>query len=372
MQKRNVSLLCKWLPSINTSSKETRRKAEMIRNALGYTPKQYRQTLSKLRRYIDVIEQKMSANKWSDVDYESVPSKAGLLYRDAFSRHDSDRYRQYLTDVKEGKATMHADVIFPYEIVHAYMSDDWYERTKGYIDETLELKWRNLPNTVKDGEGTLVVVDGSGSMSTIVGNSNVTCHDVARSLGIYFAERLTGAFKNSFITFSANPKLVRFNGVSTLQGKIKTLCREQDCSNTNIEKTFDLILRTAVENHMKQDELPKNILIISDMEFDACTHSYCWEDYGYRSTFDQSLFAEIGRRWELAGYKLPRLVFWNVCSRSETIPLKENDLGVALVSGFSPNIADMVMSGELDPWKLLVDKLHTGRYLPVWEVLMPS
>lgn len=369
--KKPVSLLAKWVPSNVASSIVTRRKAELLRTRLGFTQKQYRKTFSALRKYIDVTEQKMSANQWADVNYESVPSKAGLLYRDAFSRHDGNRYQEYLTNVKEGKAKMNADVIFPYEIVHAYMSDDWDEEVRSYIDETLELKWQNLPNTVKDGEGTLVVVDGSGSMGTPVGGTKVTCHDVARSLGIYFAERLTGAFKNSFITFSANPKFVRFNGVNTLQGKIQVLCREQDCSNTNIEKTFDLILRTAVENHMKQEELPKNILIVSDMEFDAATCSYSW-NYSSSTRVDRALFDEIGDRFKAAGYKLPRLVFWNVCSRSETIPVKENELGVALVSGFSPNIADMVMSGELDPWKLLVDKLNTDRYLPVWKVVMPS
>ena len=133
----------------------------------------------------------------------------------------------------------------------------------------------------------------------------------------------------------------------------------------------DLILRTAVENHLKQEEMPANILIVSDMEFDACTRSYSWID-GYTSSFDEKLFNEIAKKFDDFGYKLPRLVFWNVCSRSETIPVKENELGVALVSGFSPNIADMVMSGELDPWKLLVNKLMSPRYEAVRQAVMPS
>ena len=361
---KSISLLPKWMPSNVTSSKETVRRAEMLRERLGYTPKQYRKTFARLRQYIDVTEQKMSANNWQDNNYESVPSKAGMLYRNAFNRHDPDRYEQYLSDVRSGNAKMNADVLFPHEIVHAYIDYDRWDNDIREYDETLELKWKNLPDTVADNGGTLVVVDGSGSMGAHIGNTKLSCHDVARSLGIYFAERLTGEFKNSFITFSANPKMVRFNGVDTLRSKLEILVREDDCSNTNIEKTFDLILRTAIENHMKQDDIPRNILIISDMEFDGCTHGWFSS-----AVFDKTVFDEIAERWDIAGYKLPRLVFWNVCSRSETIPVKENELGVALVSGFSPNIAKMVMSGELDPWKLLVDQLNSDRYQPVWEAI---
>ena len=371
-QKKPISLLAKWMSSPNTSSKETRRKAEQLRFALGLTPKQYRKVLSQLRTYLKVTEQTMSAGEWDQIDYEAVPSKAGMNYREAFLRHDTERYEQYLTNVKEGKAKMNADVLFPYEIVHAYMDNDiWDEYVIKPFDETLELKWANLPNTVTQDNGTLVVVDGSGSMSTRIGSGSLTAHDVARSLGIYFAERLTGPFKNSFITFSANPKIVRFNGVESLNAKLKILVEEDECSNTNIERTFDLILKTAVDNHLKQDEIPVNIMIITDGEFDAMTGDY---DYSRGRYFhaDQKLFDGIAAKWNASGYKLPRLVFWNVNSRTGTIPLSENELGVALVSGFSPMIADMVMSGELDPYKVLVDKLMSDRYEPVRRIVMPS
>ena len=370
LNRKPITLLAKWMPSLNTSSKDTKRIANNLRLGFGWSPKFYRQRLSVLRMYLQVVECTISAGKWDEVDYESVPSKAGMVYRFAFANHDPERYRNYLENVKNGKAKMNSDVLFPYEIVHAYMEDDtWEDETKPY-DETLELKWKNLPNCVEAGNETLVVVDGSGSMSSRVGNTSVTCHDVARSLGIYFAERLTGAFKNAFITFSANPKLIKFVGASTLKSKLDTLIDEDECSNTNIERTFDLILQTAIDNHMKQEDLPANILIVSDMEFDAATYQY---SYGLRNNnVDKALFERISEHWEIYGYKLPRLVFWNVCSRTGTIPVTENEMGVALVSGFSPMIADMVMSGELDPYKILVDKLHSPRYENVWKVVMPS
>ncbi len=295
-----ISLLAKWMPSLTTSSAKTRIKAEQLRCALNMSPKAYRKMLSRMRRYIDVLEQRMSGNDWNGIDYNAVPSKAGMNYRDAFLRHDKERYEQYLEDVKSGKAKMNADVLFPYEIVHNYM--DEYGWNVKSMDETLELKWKNLPNKVHNDAGTLVVVDGSGSMGSVVGNSGVTCHDVARSLGIYFAERLSGPFANSFITFSANPKLVRFDGVDSLNGKLGILVHEDECSNTNIEKTFDLILRTAIENHMTQDDLPKNILICSDMEFDQATwiggYDWLWGNREARSV-DRSLFDDISDRLSL-------------------------------------------------------------------------
>ena len=363
-----ISLLAKWLPSLNTSSKETRRRAEVIRHLYEMRPRQYRKALSALRQYIDVTERKMSANEWSRINYETVPSRAAMTYRDAFERHDGDRYIEYLTNVNDGKAKINAGALYPYDIVHAYCAE-W--KLPSMTDETLEAQWKALPDTVPDNGSTLVVVDGSGSMGATIGNTSVTCHDVARSLGIYFSEKLSGPLKDSFITFSADPKFVRFTEGISLLAKLSLLECYDDCSNTNIEKTFDLILDVAVKNHLKQSELPANILIVSDMEFDDATRQY---GYGmgydrYSSPVDRALFDTIRDRWAEYGYKIPRLVFWNVCSRTGTIPLSENDFGVALVSGFSPNIADMVMSGELDPFRCLEAKLLSDRYDRVREAL---
>lgn len=360
---RSISLLAKWLPSTNTSCCETRRKAEELRTALGWTPRQYRKTLSRLRSYLKVVEKDMSGNNWSEIDYESVPSRAAMNYRNAFTRHDGERYSEYLTNVREGKAKVNSGVLFPYDIVHAY---DMIPN----VDYTLEEQWKALPNKVPENGSTLVVVDGSGSMGQRVGKTGVTCRDVACSLGIYFAEKLSEPYYNSFITFSANPRFVHFADGLTLHAKLQIMMNYDECSNTNIEKTFNLILDTAVKNHLTQDQIPANILIVSDMEFDDATYSgaYYWV-FSESNKTNKALFDQIASRWKDAGYRLPRLIFWNVCSRTGTIPLTTNDLGVALVSGFSPNIADMVMSSELDPYKCLVDKLLSGRYKQVEDAL---
>lgn len=200
-------------------------------------------------------------------------------------------------------------------------------------------------------------------MCSVDPNSSITALEVATALAIYFSERCSGEFKDNFITFSSRPELIDLSACSSLAEKIRRCYAENDCSNTDIEKTFDLILQTAINTNMKQEDMPKNILIISDMEFDQATYSYGWG--GSASTVNETLFKTIGRKFEKAGYQLPRLVFWNVNSRTGTIPVKENALGVALVSGFSVNVAKMVLSGELDPYKCLIEQLDTERYAPI-------
>ena len=262
---KSVSLLAKWMYSLNTSSKDTRKKAEVLRRALGITPRQYRLMLSNLRRYIDVTERKMSANKWEEIKYEAVPSRANLNYNSAFLRHDEARRREYLGKLEKGEAKINSSVLFPHDIVHKYkVPGGWGISFASKSDPALEGMWKALPNTVKDGEGTIVVADGSGSMTSCVGKTNVSAWEVAHALAIYFAERLPGAYKNQYITFSEHPQLVKLGGSGTLLGKLNTARGHSEVANTNIEAVFELILATAIQNRMSQSELPKNILIISD------------------------------------------------------------------------------------------------------------
>ena len=222
-------------------------------------------------------------------------------------------------------------------------------------DTTLEELWKALPGLVNEAGNTIVVADGSGSMCVRVGNSGVTALSVANALAIYFAERSSGQFKDNYITFSENPRLVDFSKCKSLREKIEVALRYNEVANTNVKAVFELILKTAVKSKMKQSDLPQNVLIISDMEFDTC---------GGRA-LNERLFETIGREYAKHGYKLPRLVFWNVNSRTGTIPVKENDLCVALVSGFSANIAKMVLSGKTDAYECLLEQLNSDRYAPI-------
>lgn len=354
-----ISLLAKWLPSENASSAQTKEYAAIIRKELGRSSRDYRKMLSKMRKYIDVVECKMSAKQWNEINYEAVPSRANLIYNGAFLRNDEERRREYLGKLEKGEVKINAGTLYPHDIVHKYESNGWGRSLKSY-DATLEGLWKALPDTVKGAENTIVVADGSGSMTCNVGNNtNVTALDVANALAIYFAERSSGEFKDKYITFSHRPQLVDFSKAKSLRDKLQIALSHCEVADTNIEATFDLILRTAINNNMSQEDMPKNILIISDMEFNNAVDRRP----------DETLFATIANKYAEHGYKLPRLVFWNVNSRTGTIPVKENELGVALVSGFSVNIVNMVMSNKLDPYECLLDVLNTERYQPIEDAV---
>lgn len=359
---KSVSLLAKWLPSPNTSSEKTKQNARYIYKNLGLTEREYRKVLSKLRTHIDVVERKMSARQWGDIKYEAVPSRANLIYNNAFLRNDEERRREYLSKLEKGETKINAGTLFPHDIVHKYYSASGCGYILGKYDAAIESLWKALPNTVNECGNTIVVADGSGSMCCNVGgNTCVTALEVANALAIYFAEHSSGEFKDKYITFSSRPQLVDFSKCDSLRDKLRVALTHSECSNTNIEKVFDLILVTAVNNHMKQEDMPRNVLIISDMEFDSCATCNNGSRW-YANRPDARLFEVIKKRFENAGYQMPRLVFWNVNSRTGTIPVKENDLGVALVSGFSTNVCKMVMSGKTDPYECLVEALMSERY----------
>lgn len=351
LNKKPISLLAKWLPK--ESTKKYKKVYNILLKKFGMTPKKYRRIVSDLRKYLDVVEVKMSANEWNKVNYNSVPSKANLLYKDAFLKHDEERRNEYLENLKNGNENtkINAKVLMPHEIVHNYMDKYEWGDIDDY-DESLEQLWKALPNYVNSEGFSMFVRDGSYSMTTKIGNTNITCLDISTALAIYFSEHCKGEYKDSFITFASKPKVIDLSNCSSLREKIKKCHAEDDCSNTDIYKVFKLILDTAVNNKYTQEQLPKNIVVVSDMEFDNVTTT---SDY-------QTLFETIQAEYLLHGYDLPRLVFWNVCSRTGAIPLKTNKNGVCLVSGFNPTIMDMVLSGELDPYKCLVNKLNSSRY----------
>lgn len=356
---KGISLLAKWLPSPNASSAATKKYAKIIIKEFGLNERLYRRILSKLRAYLKVVETKMSAKQWSEIDYSSVPSRANLIYNAAFLRNDKERRIAYLENLKKGEVTINAGVLYPHDIVHRYVEQHYL--SIGKINTTLEELWKALPNYVDDNSTTICVADGSGSMTSCVGNSRVSCLDVANALAIYFAERCSGEFKDKYITFSEHPQLVDFSKCNNLRDKINIALSHSEVANTNIKAVFALILKTAINTHMKQEDLPENILILSDMEFDMAQ--------GYHHKINNTLFAEIAQEYQRCGYKLPRLVFWNICSRTNTVPVQENENGVALVSGFSPAIVKMVLSNSVDPWDCLLEQLNSERYAPVESAL---
>lgn len=337
-----VSLLAKWLPSINATNIQTVKLGKRLAQCLNMSEKEYRQTLSKLRAKIKIIENDLREKDYS-FDYSKQPSKAMFKYKKAFIRNDKERYEEFLNKVQSGAVKMNTGTLYPYDIVRSIIhGGELSDEEKKSLDVT----WKALPNYTKD-ENALVVVDGSGSMYW---GGNPQPAEVAQSLAVYFAERNTGLFKNHFITFSENPRLVEIKG-DDIYNKIRFCIGFNECANTNIQKVFKLILKTATKNKLSQKDMPETIYIISDMEFDSCTVDA-----------DLTNFEYIKKKFYEKGYKLPRLVFWNVNSWQQQVPVKENEQGVVLVSGCTPKIFEMVMDGETSPYKFMLDTINTERY----------
>jgi tetratricopeptide (TPR) repeat protein len=328
------SLLAKWLPTINASSKTTKAKAKFMATKLGMNEIEYRKTVRKIRKQIKIVEELMSTRKWKDINYSNVPSQASRIYKDAFKKHDETRYDAFIEKAEKGEVKINAGTLYPYQIYKSVQED---------YSKALEALWNQLPDYTQ-GKNALVVADVSGSME---GDPM----SVSVSLALYFAERNKGQFKDHFITFSGNPRLQRVVG-QNLRDKMNSIETSEWEMNTNLQYVFDLILNTALQNNTPKEELPETIYIISDMEFDSACE--------VRTNFEV-----IKDKYSDSGYKMPNLVFWNVDARSgQNLPVQKGESGVALVSGFSPVIFKIAVENKT-PEQIMLDTINSERYAKI-------
>lgn len=365
----NGSLLAKWLPSVNTSSHKSRETAKKLCRLLGMREKEYRQTLAKLRAHIDIVESRLCRKDYT-FDYGQVPAGALFKYREALLRNDGERYKDYLTAVREGRAKMNTGTLYPYQIVREVLHELKYDMEFDpefdlYSDEiperavrqdealqALDTTWNALPDYC-DGRNALAVIDGSGSMYCDYGTGMMPA-TVALSLGIYFAEHSKGRFANRFITFSETPRFVKIKG-NTIAGKVQYCQSFAEVANTNLYAVFRLILHAAVKYKIPQEELPELLYIISDMEFDAATGG----------ANDTTVHRKAKKLYDKYGYKLPQVVYWNVCSRNEQVPVTMSESGTALVSGSSPILFRHMMEMDITPFTMMEQILGSERYAPI-------
>jgi len=348
-RKRQASLLAKWLPSVNTSSMETRNKGRRMAALLGMSEAEYRKTLSALRRYTDIIENRLRERDYS-FDYEVQTSCSMFKYRRAFIRNDNERYVDYINKVHSGEANLNAGRLYPYDIVRAALNGNISDAER----KSLDAAWKSLPDlTASRRENAIAVVDGSGSMNCSW-SGGIRPIDAALSLGIYFAEHNVGAFANHFITFSMTPRLVEIKG-DDIAEKVRYCRTFSEIANTDLEAVFKLILKTAINNRVPQSELPTKIYIISDMQFDICV----------TGGNNDVLFRAVRKLYAKYGYKLPDVVFWNVNSRCDAMPVTRSETGAALVSGYTPSVFDMVMGGDISPEAVMNKVLASARYAAV-------
>lgn len=343
--KEGNALVAKWLPRGNSKDRVKKRQANALRKHMKLEPKAYRKMLAELS---NTVEQLMCANDFSSIKYEHVPSKAMSDYMRAFGRNDQVRFQAYLESLNKGETKINVGAVYPYDITK--------NLKYGSADGASE-QWKVLPNFMEgNNERVLPVVDVSGSMTASAGNNpNITCMDVSVSLGLYISERNEGPFKDAFITFSERPKLEYLKG--NLKERFNQLSRAEWGYNTNLKSVFELILNKAKELSVPEVEMPTMVLILSDMEFDEANRGDKWNPTAQEM---------IEKMYEESGYKVPKLVYWNIQSRNSNMPVKFDKQGTALVSGFSPSLLKSLLSGkDLTPYSMMMDVIGNERYLPI-------
>jgi hypothetical protein len=329
-ENANSNLLAKWFP----------RKGEWfvaMHKYLGMNAGAFRRMLVNMS---NTVEQMMCANMWETIQYSKVPSVAGKIYSKSFSKHDGIRYNSYICDVMEGKQKMNASVLFPSDLVNKITNINWGEEDDA---KAYDAMWKSLPNFMEGcNERILPVCDVSGSMQG-------TPMDVSIGLGLYISERNEGPFKDLVLTFSESPQFHLVQG-NTLSERVVNLRGADWAMNTNLTKTFFVLLDRAVAGKVSQEDMPTKLLIISDMEFDAASQGHTNFDY------IKDLYAQ-------AGYQMPAIVFWNVNGRLGNVPVKANTINTALVSGFSPSIIRSVLGGDdLSPLAVMMKTINSERY----------
>lgn len=364
-KKANVSILAKWLPSCNTSSKETRNIAKKIRKAMNLTERSYRKHLSRLRKQIGILETYLS-NKDYTFDYSAVPSNANMKYRKCFYTKDCERYKAHVEAVtkvldsgaviEKGMPKDNVKALYPYEIVAKFLTNcywGWSNPTMSKIEEQrFENMWKQLPNYFSgdsEHKNWLTVIDTSGSM---LSGNNPSPMSVAISLGLYIGERNTGIFKDKYITFSSRPSFVEVDGKWSLKKRIEHIVENSIVANTNIERVFNLVLDAAVKHNLPVSEMPEAIVIISDMQFDGCVNG------GNNPT----VYNMIRVKYERAGYPVPKLVFWNAAQRDYgNLPVTQHELGATLVGGCKPGMLEQILSSKT-PVDFMLNVLSNERY----------
>ena len=372
--ENNIGLIFKWLKSENTSSKESCKLGTLTRKKLGLSARQYRKMLSWGRKKTKVLERIMSDNDWNSIDFSKIPSRAGMIYRNAFAKHDIERQKAgkatYESFIKNTSIKVNAKTLYPYECVaeavKAMHADQygWYRnRPNVPLDDLNRLAvnkyWENLTDYFNGANfNGIAVVDTSGSMTGREASAPI---NVAISLGLYCAEHNKGPFAGHYISFSSRPQWIATEGVDFCD-KVDRIYRTNLCENTNIEATFDLLLNMARRPDVKKEDIPKNVIIISDMEFDQARGMYNYNRFISEQNYS-TLMENIAAKWRAYGFEMPNLIFWNVQARQNNIPMTVKD-GITFVSGFSPVLFEQIMKGKT-AIDLMLDVLDGEMYARV-------
>lgn len=340
-----VSLLAKWIKTADASSKETRRLGILTAQKLGYPVYNFKRIVRALRRKIGITEALMSVGRWDEIKYSEVPSRAMMIYHNAFMKHDQERYKSFIDKAVKGEEKINSSTLYPYDLIEKIVTPGW----RGLCiteDKTVEAQWRQLPNYIEEGTNALVMADTSGSMNGRPLNS-------ALGLAVYFAERNKGAYHNMWMSFSRYPHIHVLKG-DTLAQKLNSIDTKDWDNNTNLKAAFELVLDIAKSNNVPQDEMPKSIIVISDMEIDYC------------GSGNWTFYDQMAEKFRANGYEIPSIIFWNVNSRHDIFHADSKRKGVQLVSGQSTStFKNLVSCIGMTPVEAMLKTIGSERYEPI-------
>ena len=351
VQCKTPSLLAKWMPSENASARETKRAGNAVRQFLGMTHREYRKALSELRTRINIVEKLMSQNRWDEIEFDKIPSKAGLIYKNAFARRDIIA-KKYESFAKDENTKVNAATLYPYDVVAKCAPECSWSYIFPSLSDTdramIEKYWNNLPDYLNGNPCKMMcVVDTSSSMTGSRADAPI---NVAIALGMYCAERIGGPFANHYISFASRPQLIRIEGVDFVD-KVRRIYKTNLCDNTDLYATFKLLKEIALDPATNKEDIPETIVVISDMQIDSMSR---WSTRTAATEMES-----IRKEWAEAGLKLPKLVYWNVDARENTILDSGSD--VTFVSGCSPTIFEQILTG-VSGYDLMIQKLCSARY----------
>lgn len=368
-ESKSPSLCAKWFPLPNSVKNHKRKRVgEKLVNLLcgfsNQSMKDIRKIVTSIRKKYNLVETNMTIHEYDRIEYDHVPSKAFLKYKDAFERNDKIRFDHFLQEVRSGEKKINTSCVYPHEII-SQISDELVGEVTPQKQQLMNDLWNNLPK-IGSNSNILVVVDTSGSMfARVSSNSNTKAIDVSIGLGIYTAENNHGMFKNHIISFSEDPKLIHIPEYFPIYNKYTYVRENVQGYNTNIQKVFDLILETAIQHRVPESEMPESILIISDMEFDE-SQAPVWMNRDRKSRVTN--FELIDAKFQEAGIRRPQLVFWNVMSRGKNVPVRRDENNVILVSGLSPNTLSYICNG-VTPEEYMRSVLFSERYYPILNII---
>ena len=341
-----ISLLAKWIKTADASSEKTRKLGILTAQKLGYPVYNFKRIVRTMRKKIGVIESLMSAGRWDEIEYSAVPSRAMMIYRNAFQKHDEDRYNAFVNKAVNGEEKINSTTLYPYDLIEKIWNMSCYGANKVKDDKTVEAQWRQLPNYVEEGTNALVIADTSGSM---YGRPMAT----SVGLAIYFAERNKGAYHNMWMSFSTNPHIHVLKG-ETLAQKIGSIDMDDWDGNTNLKAAFNLVLNIAEKNDVPPDEMPKSLIVISDMEIDYCGNK------------EWTFYDKMSAKFRKAGYEIPNIIFWNVNSRHDIFHADSKRKGVQLCSGQSTSVFKQIMACVgMTPVEAMAKTVNSERYEPI-------